>query len=128
MLGDCPIVAFVGTQNAPRAKTFYGQTLGLRLVSEDPFALAFDANGTMLRVAIVPEVRAAGYTVLGWKVPDIKQSVAELKSKGVHFGKYEGLDQDAEGIWRSPAGARIAWFADPDGNTLSLTEFGEMKI
>jgi len=128
MLGTCPIVAFVGTQDPARAKAFYAKTLGLRFVSEDPFALVFDADGTMLRVAVVPEVRPAGYTVLGWKVADIKQAVAELKKKGVRFTRYEGLDQDDEGIWRSPAGARIAWFADPDRNTLSLTEFVEKKI
>ena len=123
MLGDCPIVAFVGTQNAPRAKTFYGQTLGLRLVSEDPFALVFDAGGTMLRVVTVREVHPAGYTVLGWIVPDIARAVGDLEARGISFSRYDGMGQDDRGIWTSPSGARIAWFSDPDGNTLSLTQF-----
>jgi len=123
MLKSHPIVAFVATTDPKRAKAFYVKTLGLRLVSEDGFALAFDAGGTMLRVAIVKTLQPAGYTVLGWIVPDIAKAVRDLVKNGVTFQRYEGMPQDDLGIWSSPSGARVAWFTDPDGNTLSLTEF-----
>src|SRR5207249_12308029 len=81
------------------------------------------AGGTMLRVAVVPDVRPAGYTVLGWMVPDISRAVRGLVRKGVVFRRYPGIEQDEQGVWTAPGGARVAWFGDPDGNTLSLTEF-----
>jgi predicted enzyme related to lactoylglutathione lyase len=122
MLKSRPIVAFVATTDPKRAKPFYAETLGLRLVSEDSFALMFDAGGTRLRVAIVKTLQPAGYTVLGWIVPDIVTAVRDLVKRGVIFQRFEGMPQDDLGIWSSPSGARVAWFTDPDGNTLSLTE------
>ncbi len=116
-------MAFVHTCDRERAKAFYRDTLGLTLLSEDPFAMAFDAHGIMLRVASVKALTAAPYTVLGWKVPDIAAATRDLQAAGVQFEKYEGMGQDALGIWASPTGAKIAWFKDPDGNTLSLTQF-----
>jgi catechol 2,3-dioxygenase-like lactoylglutathione lyase family enzyme len=123
MLKSRPIVAFVATTDPKRAKSFYAKTLGLRLISEDGFALAFDAGGTMLRVATVKTLQPAGYTVLGWTVPDIARAVRALVKRGVTFQRYDGMGQDDLGIWSSPGGARVAWFTDPDGNTLSLTQF-----
>jgi catechol 2,3-dioxygenase-like lactoylglutathione lyase family enzyme len=123
MLTSSPIIAFVATTAPRRAKAFYTKTLGLKLVSEDDFAIVFDAGGTMLRVAIVPHLEPANYTVLGWIVPDIRRAAAALAKRRVKFQRYPGMDQDDLGIWTSPSGARIAWFKDPDGNTLSLTEF-----
>jgi catechol 2,3-dioxygenase-like lactoylglutathione lyase family enzyme len=122
MLTAHPIIAFVATTDPLRAKAFYAQTLGLRLVREDGFALAFDAGGTMLRVAIVQTLQPAPYTVLGWIVPDIGNAVQNLQARGVVFQRYEWMTQDDLGVWSSPSGARVAWFADPDGNTLSLTQ------
>ena len=122
MLKSRPIVAFVATTDPRRAKRFYATTLGLRLVSEDGFALVFDAGGTMLRVANVKTLQPAGYTVLGWIVPDIAKAVRDLLKRGVIFQRYAGMPQDDLGIWSSPSGARVAWFTDPDSNTLSLTE------
>jgi catechol 2,3-dioxygenase-like lactoylglutathione lyase family enzyme len=117
-------MAFVGVRDPERAKTFYRDTLGLKLVNEQlPFALVFDAHGIMLRVSIVQEVAVAPYTVLGWEVPDIAAAVKELAGAGVEFERYAGMKQDKLGIWTSPSGARIAWFKDPDGNLLSLTQF-----
>ena len=124
MLKSQKIIAFVATTNPPRAKAFYAKTLGLRLVSEDSFALVFDAAGTMLRVATVRDLQPATYTVLGWLVPDIQKSVRALQDRGVLFRRYEGTEQDEQGIWTAPGGAQVAWFGDPDGNTLSLTQMG----
>jgi catechol 2,3-dioxygenase-like lactoylglutathione lyase family enzyme len=117
------LIAFVATEDFSRARAFYSDLLGLTVVSESPFALEVDAAGTMLRITRVDEVRPASYTVLGWGVPDIRKSVAELKDKGIAFERYSGIEQDDLGIWTSPGGARVAWFKDPDGNLLSLTEF-----
>lgn len=122
-LASSSLVAFVGVCDPDRAKRFYRDTLGLRLVSEElPFALVFDVQGTMLRVTVVPEVKPAKFTVLGWKVPDIQAAVSSLDKEGVEFQRYAGLQQDGLGIWTSPSGARVAWFHDPDGNILSVTQ------
>ena len=117
------IISFVATQNAPSALEFYAGTLGLTLISDDPFALVFDANGTMLRVQKVHELVLAKHTVLGWEVADIAATTKELTARGVHFVRFEGLTQDESGVWTTPSGAKVAWFKDPDGNTLSLTQF-----
>jgi catechol 2,3-dioxygenase-like lactoylglutathione lyase family enzyme len=113
----------VATRDPARAKTFYRDTLGLTLVSEDPFALVFDAHGTMLRVTTVPQVAAAAYTVLGWRVANIVTASDDLRNSGVRFERYAGMRQDKRGVWKSPSGALVAWFKDPDGNTLSITQF-----
>jgi len=122
VLGGCALAAFVATRDAARAKAFYGDVLGLRLVDEDGFALTFDANGTTLRVSIVEQVTVAPYTVLGWRVPDVGAAAQGLAARGVAFERYPFLEQDARGVWTAPGGARIAWFKDPDGNTLSIAE------
>lgn len=123
MLRNAKIMAFAGTRDAVRAKAFYRDQLGLTLVEENSFALVFDAAGTMLRVTNVPELNPAAYTVLGWEVPDITASVKDLVTRGITFSRYPGMTQDDDGVWTSPGGARIAWFTDPDGNILSLTQF-----
>lgn len=121
-LGTQTLVAFAATRRPEKAKAFYGHVLGLTLVADDPFAIVFDAHGTMLRVAKVDRVVAAPYTVLGWQVQDIAGTVRELTAAGVEFERYDGMPQDDLGIWIAPSGARIAWFRDPDGNILSLTQ------
>jgi predicted enzyme related to lactoylglutathione lyase len=121
-LGKSSIIAFAPTNNPARARTFYKSTLGLKFISADPFATVFDANGTMLRVTPVPQFTPAPVTILGWHVPDIKKTAKTLASKGVTFQRYKGLDQDKQGIWTSPAGARVAWFKDPDANVLSIAQ------
>lgn len=117
------VISFVATKNPAAALKFYAETLGLKRVSDDPFAIVFDANGTMLRVQKVHELLPAKHTVLGWAVPDIQAKVKELRERGVCFERYAGLAQDDSGIWMAPSGAKVAWFNDPDGNTLSLTQF-----
>jgi catechol 2,3-dioxygenase-like lactoylglutathione lyase family enzyme len=122
-LGSAKLVAFAATSAPARALEFYRDTLGLKLVEETPFAFVFDAKGTMLRLTPVEKVAVAPYTVLGWRVKDITATVKELKDAGVKFNRYPGMEQNALGIWTSPSGARVAWFKDPDGNTLSVTQF-----
>jgi catechol 2,3-dioxygenase-like lactoylglutathione lyase family enzyme len=123
MLESSDVVAFVAAANLPRARAFYERKLGLPVVEQNDFACVFDANGTMLRVTAVPEVSRAGYTVLGWRVTDIEATVRGLTAKGVVFNRYDGMNQDENGIWTTPGGEQVAWFADPDGNTLSITQF-----
>jgi predicted enzyme related to lactoylglutathione lyase len=117
------IISFVATQNPASALKFYETALGLTLVNDDPFAMVFDANGTMLRVQKVHELLPAKHTVLGWEVEDICAKTTELTKRGVRFERYDGLGQDEVGVWTSPSGAKVAWFKDPDGNTLSMTQF-----
>ena len=117
------IISFVATVKPEKARTFYEKTLGLKLLYEDGFAIVFDVNGVMLRVQKVEELVPAGYTVLGWEVADIRKEVKALGKKGVKFEVFPGMGQDELGVWVSPAGGKIAWFKDPDGNILSLTEF-----
>ncbi len=123
VLGSQKLVAFVATLDPGRAKEFYRGTLGLRLVSEDEFALVFDANGTMLRVTRVQQLAPAKYTVLGRGVRDIIRTAKNLQKAHVALERYPGMKQDKLGIWESPNGARVAWFKDPDGNTLGITQF-----
>ena len=123
MLDAADLIAFAATTDLDRARVFYEQVLGLTVTEQTDLACVFDANGTMLRVTAGPEVARAGYTVLGWRVADITAAARELSARGVRFLRFDGMDQDADGVWTSPGGGRIAWFADPDGNTLSLTQF-----
>lgn len=115
-------VSFIATAHSADSRHFYESVLGLQCLSDDPFALVFDLGVTTLRIQKVESIPETNHTVLGWEVTNIKKSVSELTSKGVHFEKFSQLPQDKLGIWNSPSGASIAWFKDPDGNTLSLTE------
>jgi len=122
MLAGKKLKAFVPTLNLKNAKAFYKDILGLRFLSEDDYGLEFDANGTLLRVIIVPELKPQGFTVLGWNVGNIVSTIKALNKKGILCEKYDFMEQDKLGIWLSPGGSKVAWFKDPDGNTLSLTE------
>jgi catechol 2,3-dioxygenase-like lactoylglutathione lyase family enzyme len=123
MLGNCEVMAFVPTAHPDLAMSFYRDTLGLELIEDSPFALVFRAERTMLRVQKVREFTPLPGTVLGWRVPDIRAAVQALSARQVSFERYDGMRQDELGIWLAPGGAKVAWFKDPEGNTLSLTEF-----
>ena len=125
ILGAARLVAFVPVTDAEKARMFYEDVLGVRLVEhEKPFALVFDANGTMLRVTPVREHKPAPFTVLGWDVESIEATIDELVAAGVEFMRIPGFNDAApRAIWTAPGGARIAWFYDPDRNVLSLTQF-----
>jgi catechol 2,3-dioxygenase-like lactoylglutathione lyase family enzyme len=117
------LVGIIPTRNADRARAFYESTLGLRFVSDDNFALVFDSNGTMIRVTRVPEYTPFPFTLLGWAVPDIDAAVADLTGKGVEFKHYGFPGQAPNGVWTAPGNAaKVAWFPDPDGNLLSLSQ------
>ncbi len=122
MLAQCALIAFIATTQPEQAKVFYGEALGLRLMEDTPFALVFDAHGTMLRIQKVQTFTPAGHTVLGWLVGNIHEMVEQLLKRGIVFERYPGLPQDEQGIWTTPDGNQIAWFTDPGGNTVSLTE------
>jgi catechol 2,3-dioxygenase-like lactoylglutathione lyase family enzyme len=125
MLGTMDVIAFVPTKSRDKARPFYEKTLGLSFVSDDQFALVFDAHGVMVRVvdvSSVPGFAPAPFTILGWNVGDVGKIVRGLGKKGIKFERYPGMQQDQLGVWTSPSGAKVAWFKDPDGNVLSVTE------
>jgi catechol 2,3-dioxygenase-like lactoylglutathione lyase family enzyme len=119
---DNPVL-FLATANAEKSRAFYERVLGLAFVADEPPALVFRVGDRMLRIQKVERVHAAPYTALGWAVPDIRQTVRDLCAAGVVFQRYNGLNQDSDGIWPAPSGAQVAWFQDPDGHVLSLTQF-----
>lgn len=122
MLGKAAITAFIATASPARSKHFYRDTLGLRLVSDDQFAIAFDCGGVQLRIQKVQKVKPHPFTALGWRVPNVRRAVNRLAKRGVAFERYPFLEQDDVGVWQAPSGAKVAWFKDLDGNLLSLTQ------
>jgi catechol 2,3-dioxygenase-like lactoylglutathione lyase family enzyme len=123
MLDSAPAIGFLPSTDLDRSRQFFAETLGLPLVEMSPFACVLRAGAGMLRVTKVNDLRPQPFTVFGWQVDDIDRAVTQLTAAGVRFLRYDGVDQDRQGIWTTPGGDRVAWFADPDGNTLSLTQF-----
>jgi catechol 2,3-dioxygenase-like lactoylglutathione lyase family enzyme len=123
MLADAPFIGSIPVRDLAVARTFYAETLGLRVAAEDSFALVLDAGGTTVRLTLVGELTVQPFSIAGWTVPDIGAAVRALTAAGVEFTRYDGMDQDELGIWTAPGGGQVAWFRDPDGNTLSLTAF-----
>mgnify|MGYP003441925389 CR=1 FL=1 len=122
-LAGCAPITFIITANRKVAEAFYGGTLGLPLRRGDDFAAVFDLAGVALRVTEVPGHVPSAHPVLGWQVADIVATVTALAARGVKFTIYDGMGQDALGIWTAPDGsAKVAFFNDPDGNALSLTQ------
>lgn len=116
-------MTFILTSDVDRAKAFYINQLGLRYVAQDDFATVLDSNGVTLRLTPMPGHTPSQHPVLGWKVPDIAAAVTGLAQGGIQFERYSFLEQDELGIWTSPDGAaKVAFFKDPDGNLLSLTQ------
>jgi catechol 2,3-dioxygenase-like lactoylglutathione lyase family enzyme len=122
VLRDKPFIAFVLITDPVRAKEFYCGTLGLPSRYEDDFAVVVDAGGTPLRLAIVQSVPDPTGTNAGWLVDDVNAAVRSLTAAGVTFERFDGMDQDADGVWRMPGGGAVAWFRDPDGNRLSVSQ------
>jgi catechol 2,3-dioxygenase-like lactoylglutathione lyase family enzyme len=123
ILEDAELIAFIPVSDLQAARRFYGSTLGLRVTDENPFAVVVDANVTMLRLTEVSDLTPQPFTIAGWQVPDIDVTIDALVERGVTFRHFVSLGQNAKGIWEAPGGDVVAWFVDPDGNTLSLTRF-----
>jgi catechol 2,3-dioxygenase-like lactoylglutathione lyase family enzyme len=122
MLSSNKIVAFVYTADSKRARSFYEGTLGLEYISEDQFALVMDGNGTMLRIGKFPDLKPAQFTVVGWETSEIEKLVGQLQKRGVVFEKYPWMPPSDLPVWTAPSGDKVAWFKDPDGNVLSLSQ------
>ncbi len=122
MLTNNKLKAFIPTMMPEKAKAFYKDILGLKFLSEDNYALEFESNGISLRITIVQQLTPQPFTILGWNVDNISVTIKSLNQNGVICEKFDFLEQDELGIWIAPGGSKVAWFKDPDGNILSLTE------
>lgn len=122
MLSESEVMGFIPIKDAVQARAFYEGVLGLRFISDDQFALVVESRQTVIRITKITEFTPAPFTILGWRVQNIEEEVKTLAARGVSFQRYPGLTQNDLGIWTSPSGARIAWFRDPDGNVLSLSQ------
>ena len=123
MLSTSKIIGMIPITDPTRAKAFYADKLGLKFIGDDQFALVFEANGNMLRLAKMREVNPPQFTVLGWEVSDIEDAVKALQASGVTFERFgDFMKQDERGIWTAPNGNKVAWFKDPDGNILSVSQ------
>jgi catechol 2,3-dioxygenase-like lactoylglutathione lyase family enzyme len=124
VLTSAKLMAFIPTRDPATARAFYERVVGLRFVDEDGFATTVEAaGGIRIRLTRIDNHKPVQFTILGWETPDIEKAVSDLESRGVVFGQFGLPDQDARGVWTAPGGAKVAWFNDPDGNTLSLTQF-----
>lgn len=122
-LGQARAVAMITVRDRAAAEHFYGETLGLARLPGDGFAAVFDIGGTQLRVTEVPTFTASAHPVLGFEVDDIAAAARALAARGAAMTIYDGLGQDADGVWTAPDGScKVAFFSDPDGNALSLTQ------
>jgi catechol 2,3-dioxygenase-like lactoylglutathione lyase family enzyme len=122
MLSLHRIKAFVSTTHPDIAREFYKEKLGLKLLSEDNFGMEFEAGGAHLRISIVEKLTPQPFTVLGWDTKDVSSEITLLNGKGITFERYNFIDQDSVGIWTAPGGTKVAWFKDPDGNLLSISD------
>ncbi len=125
MLDSANLVAFLATSRPEEAKRFYREKLGLLFVQDDENHIVFDSNGTILRIQRVPALVPTGNIALSWEVENLLATVASLKSRGIRFERMPGVDQDANDIFVAYDGTMVAWFRDPDGNLLSLSEHAE---
>jgi catechol 2,3-dioxygenase-like lactoylglutathione lyase family enzyme len=122
MLEGQMLVAMVPVDDVERARSFYGEVLGLEVVSADDYGCVLKANGSMVRLSRVDGYERPPHTIVGWEVRSIADTIAALVAAGVEMRRYEGMGQDPVGVWPAPSGDRVAWFPDSEGNTLSLTQ------
>lgn len=116
-------VSFLYASERDRAIAFYCETLGLKLRSSDGFGDFLETERAAIRLTVLPQFAGGEHPVFGWNVADIHATVRALRDKGVVFTIYDGMGQDADGVWNAPDGtAKVAWFRDPDGNVLSLSQ------
>ena len=122
MLAAGKMAGFLLTKDYEKARAFYEGNLGFEFVSLDQFALVMQAGKSMIRISKVPTFTPLQSTVLGWQVDDMQEIVDWLTKRGVVFEKYPFVQDKERGIWTAPGGSKIAWFKDPDGNVLSVSE------
>ena len=115
-------MAFVPSTDLDRSRTFFESVLGLNVDEVTPYACVARSGTTTLRITLAEEWTPQQFTVLGWQVTDIERQVADLQSRGVQFERFGFFEQDALGIWTAPGGDKVAWFKDPDGNVLSVSQ------
>lgn len=125
MLSENRAIAFVPVGDVDRAMHFYSDVLGLPVAGGGEDYCALDAGGLTIRLTAIPDRPHTEHTIVGWSVTDIGSVCADLAARGVAFQRYQGVEQDQYGVWKSPVGDQVAWFCDPDGNTLSVTQFGQ---
>jgi len=125
MLSQSNVMGFVPTRDGATARKFYEDMLGLRFISDDDFAVVMESNETTIRITKMKEFTPAPYTILGWRVENIESEVQSLVERGVSFQRYPYFEQSELGIWSAPGGTKVAWFLDPDGNLLSLSQHPE---
>ena len=122
------VVTFLLTKNPDAALRFYRDVLGLTFIRDDGFALVFDCQGVMLRIGKTHGFNPAQNTVLGWEAEEIETTIRDLADKGVRFEHYPGMHQDGQGIQTFPNGDKVAWFKDPDGNVLSISQHASVLV
>jgi catechol 2,3-dioxygenase-like lactoylglutathione lyase family enzyme len=122
MLDSGKLVGFAITTDYEAARAFYEGKLGLEFVEQNQFALVLRSGGHMIRIVKLPEFTPAQGTVMGWEVADVAAVVKWLKGRGVTTEKYPFVPDKEWGIWEAPGGDKVAWFKDPDGNVLSVSE------
>jgi len=122
MLASCKMVGFVITTDYEKARAFYEGKLGFKFVSLDQFALVMKVGGHHIRISKASSFTPLQSTVLGWEVQDVAAVVDWLTQRGVTFEKYAFVQDKERGIWTAPGGSKVAWFKDPDGNVLSVSQ------
>lgn len=122
MISSGKLMGFLATHDYERAKQFFVGKLGAKFVSQDQFALAVEIGGHQIRVVKIPDFAPVKWTVLGWEVTDVTATVKWLAERGVSTEKYPFVADKELGIWEAPSGAKVAWFKDPDGNVLSVSQ------
>jgi predicted enzyme related to lactoylglutathione lyase len=127
MLGGAPVISFIPVRDLAVARAFYATTLDMPVMDENSVVVVVSANGAMLRLTHVLDFQPQPFSIVGWEVKDIEATIDALVARDVTFMRYDGMRQDARGIWETPGGDLVAWFADPDGNTLSLTSFRRLR-
>jgi catechol 2,3-dioxygenase-like lactoylglutathione lyase family enzyme len=122
MLASGKMVGFIPTKDYDKARAFYEGRLGFEFVSLDQFALVMNVGGHMIRIAKVPNFAPLQGTILGWQVENIESVATWLRDHGVPPEKYSFAQDQNLGIWTTPDGSKVAWFKDPDGNILSISQ------
>jgi catechol 2,3-dioxygenase-like lactoylglutathione lyase family enzyme len=122
VLASAKMVGFVPTKDYEQARAFYEGKLGFDFVNLDQYALVMRVGGHMIRIAKVPNFTPLQATILGWEVSDISAVATWLQGRGVVLEKFPFAQDRELGIWTAPNGDKVAWFKDPDGNILSVSQ------